>query len=242
MIERAIENPVTTDRIAEYSDDLDSDPQYSLEPDPTGSMGFTDEMKEFVKNYIQFRSIPIASQLTGITADEGTQLYKLMSFKKEVRRISNAMYCRQFCKKMLDVDQIGGYLTSVLTDDNVAEVDRLSTKDKIQVAKLIADLNVAKSEMVHDPAKYNAIEVEAQVRDLSVDSIKSLLVKSKENDEEAAKKEALINDIDPDSVLSNEELMQLRAMSAADLLKLYNEQQEKMRELNMGGNNDDDSD
>src|SRR5574344_118679 len=227
LIDQALANPVSSTDIDQYKKKLDEDPEYSLEPDPTGCLAMSDKEKTFIKNYIQFRNIPIAAQLTQISQDEGEAFYRSLSFKSEVRRLNNAMYQRQFATKMLTVDQIGGYLSSLL-QDQVPEVDRLSSKDKPEVAKMLIEMNVMKSAAVNDPVKYNVIEVEAQVKDLSVRSIKALISQSKQTDEESKKKEQMITELDKDNSLTNDDLMYLRSLPASELLKLLDEQHQKL--------------
>ena len=203
--------------------ELETNPEYSLEADPTGALGLSDKEKDFIKWYAQHRNIAVAAQIAGMSVDEGLAAYKKMASQSELRRISTAIQLRQLNTKALDVDQIGSMLSAYVLD-KVPDADRLSSKEKMDAMKMLLDINAAKAEIVNDPAKAEIIDVESQVKTLSVDSIKSLLKQSKENDAVTEEKEKMIDQIDSESKLSNDDLKYLRSLSVKELAELLNEQ------------------
>lgn len=220
---RALQNPITREDIVKCGEKLATSPEYSLEPDPLHALALTDDEKNFIRAYINWRNLPIVADLTGLSLDECKEYYNKLSIKQEIRRISDVMYLRQFNEKMLNIDEIGGYLTAVL-QDHVPEADRLPAKDKLAVAKLLIDINAVKREAVDKPNVIDAVDVK-EVESLSVDSIKNLISKSKADDEIQRQKEQIIETLDKDDVLSNEDLQFLRNMTLDQLIKLQQDQQ-----------------
>lgn len=214
---------VTKEDIADINNELNTNPKYSLEADPTGALGMSQEQKEFIKWFTENRNIPVAAELAGINYQDAISIYKKMSTQSELRRINIAMQTRQLMTKVMDVDQVGAMLSSYVLDI-VPECERLGSKDKLKALDMLIELNQLKSQMVNDPKKAEAIDVESEVKDLSVDSIKALLKQSKENDEISAKKEQMIDKIDSDSALSNDDLHYLRSLSVKQLSDLMSDQ------------------
>lgn len=212
----------TRDLIA-LKEQIDNNPVYSLAVDPDGSLGLTNAEKEFTSWYIQHRNIPVAAQLAGITPEQGIAIYRKMSVQSELRRISNAIQIRQINQEALNIDQIGSILSSYILDKTV-EVDRLSPKEKMEAMRLLIDINELKEKVIDDPKTVEVIEVQEQIKDLSVESIKALLAQGKQMDVENSEKEKLISEIDKDSTLSNDDLRYLRSLSVESLKDLLNQQ------------------
>lgn len=215
---------------SELIQSLQTDPKYALEPDPFGTIGLSTDEKNFIKWYIQYRNIPLASQLAGIDEAKGTKFYTQENCRSEIRRINLALYARQFSRRLLTIDEVGGYLTSLLVDQDVAERDKLPTKDKLAVAKMIIDLNKLKQDAFGDPKKVEAIEIQGEVKDMSVEELKSLIEKTKgesraDKKEQTAKydeKSFLINQLNTD-VLDPSEIAYLQTLSVEELKSLVEE-------------------
>ena len=203
----------------QYIATINSDPQFSLEVDPENKYKMSDKQKAFIKNYVQFKNIPLACQLSEIDEKEGRAFYLAYSSQQEIRRINLAMYHRQFSTKLLDLDEVGGYLTSLLIDENVAMADRLTSKDKLKVAQMIIDLNELKRTALSDPTVINTVEVTEQIKDLSVKSIKQLLAASQSN-ETSKSKDEIIEKLDDANNLSGEEVAYLKTLPVEQLLDL----------------------
>ena len=124
-----------------YIEKLEKDNKYSMRIDPENKYNLSDTQKDFIRFYVDWKNIPLASQMAGIDKSTGIAYYNSYPVKMEIRRLSLAMYHRQFATKMLNMDEIGGYLTSLLMDVNVAEADKLNVKDKIGISKMLVEIN-----------------------------------------------------------------------------------------------------
>lgn len=207
--------------LSEHQEDLDSNPEYSLEPDPTNYYGMSSKQKEFVKYYVNFKNIAVAAELAGLDIEDAKGIFTCYSTQQEIRRINRAMYQRQFRTKMLSIEQIGSYLSALLMDENVPDADRLKTNEKLRVAQMIIDLNDYRKNAIDNPSLLTTQDVETQVKTLSIDTIRNLLYHK--NLEEASKeKDKLIEQLDVDNLLTHEEILYLKTLSVKDLLELVN--------------------
>lgn len=206
----------------QYTNKLETSPEFSLEVDPEGKYRMSDEQKKFIQTYIQFKNIPLTCQLTGVSEEKGKAYYLAYESQLEIRRINLAMYHRQFSNKLLDLDEIGGWLSSVLVDE-VPIADRLQMKDKLKVAQMIIDLNNLKRTAFSDPSVIDTVEVSEQIKDLSVKSIKRLIEETNNPEKSIKNKEEIIEKIDSDNNLSGEEIAYLRTLPVEKLLELLEE-------------------
>lgn len=200
--------------------EIENDPKYSLVVDPENKYNMNDMQKEFVKNYVQFKNFNVVAKIMNMDVENIIELWKSYSITQEINRINNAIYVRNFNKKMISLDNIGGYLTAVLTDQ-VPEADKLSTKDKLPVVKLLMELNQMKTDIHNNPNIIDEMEIERNIKDLSVKSIKQLLLTS--HNESREDKEEIINQINKDNLLSPQELAMLNSLSTKELLELLEE-------------------
>lgn len=195
-----------------YEGELETNPKYSLEVDPENKYGMSDEQKEFIRQYVQFKSIATAAELTGIEPEIAKQYFIAWNSQQEIRRINLALYHRQFATKLLDLDEIGGYLTSLLTDENVPIGDRLRTNDKLKVVDLLIKLNEMKINGLQNPNKLMNVDIAMQIKNLSIQTIQQLLLQSDKN-------EAKTKTVD-DENLTFEEKAYLSTLSGDQILKL----------------------
>ena len=203
----------------EYMAVIETDPKYSLEVDPENKYQMTEAQKEFIKYYVQFKNVPVACKLAGITEAEGKAYFVSFTSQQEIRRINLAMYHHQFSARLLSIDEIGGYLTSLLMD-NVPVADQIGMKEKLQVAKMIIDLNTLKQKSFNDPKTIEAIDLTNQIKDLSVKSIKQLLDNSKNTNEKMDEKDEVIYALKEENQLSPEEVTYLKTLPLQELLEL----------------------
>ena len=164
-----------------YITELLQDPLYSTVPDPEGKLGLTEDQKRFIVNYLDFRNLPLASQISKITEDEGKAYFQDYKIRNEIRRINTALYQRKFARRLLTLDEIGGYLTSQLIDADTPECDRLEPKDKLKVAQMIIDINKIKADSFDNPNIIEYQNIDAQMQDMSVEELNQLLVETKNN-------------------------------------------------------------
>lgn len=206
-----------------YIDKIKTDAKYSLDVDPTGVYHMPQEQKDFIKNYIQFKNIPTAAQLTGIDEGIAIQYWQMYSSQQEIRRIHLAMIHRQFATKMINIDEIGGYLTSILMDENVPIAERLKTKEKLDVIKLLMEVNKLKQNALSAPQTIDAVVIEEQLKDLSVDSIQQLIVAASDP-KNIKEKEEVIQQIHwANNKLTPEELSYLKTLPTDELLKMLDD-------------------
>ena len=126
----------------ELSKELDENPEFSLEVDPTNKYSMSEEQKRVVKNYCEFKSIPMSAELSGISLDTAKSYFVAYSSQQEIRRINRAMYQKQFSNKLLTIDEISNWLSSLITDENVPIADRVKTMDKVKIAQISSKFNV----------------------------------------------------------------------------------------------------
>ena len=211
------------------SAELETNPEFSLDVDPTDKYSMSEEQKTFIKNYVEFKSIPMAAELSGIDIDVAKTYFVAYSSQQEIRRINRAMYQRQFSHKLLTIDELGGYLSSLITDENVPLADRVKTMDKVRIAQMLIDLQTYKNEGIDDPSKIIDADIEGEIKNLSVKSIKLLIAQNNKKKDEKEKNEAIKN---ASSMLSPEEEVFLKTLPTKDILNL-------IEETSKGGNKDD---
>ena len=199
----------------EYISDLDTNPKYSLEVDPENKYHMSEQQKEFIKHYVNFKSVATAAEICGIDMDIAKAYFVSFQSQAEIRRINLALYQRQFANKLLTLDEIGGYLTSLITDENVPLADQLKTIDKLKVISMLIDLNKTKIESLSNPTTIMAQDLDIEIKNLSIQTIQQLL--------KAEKKQKVIETGEFAEVLSPEENAYLSALSTKELLSLIDE-------------------
>lgn len=198
--------------------ELNNNPEYSLTVDPTNKYNMSEAQKKFVEYYVQFKNVNTAADLTGIDMDIAKQYFVAYSTQQEVRRINRALYHRQFSSQLLSLDEIGGYLTSLLTDENVPLADQLKTSEKLKVAQMLMDLIEMKKESFANPESLMNKNLDIEIKNLSVETILQLL--SQKN----KPKEKIIID---DDNFSPEEKAYLETLPPEDLLKIIDDTNKK---------------
>ena len=204
-----------TNLTEQYQKELDTNPKYSLEVDPENKYNMTDEMKSFIKFYVDYKSVPTAAELAGIEVDTAKQWFVSFNVQNEIRRINLALYHRQFASRLLTLDEIGGFLSCLITNEGVPIADQLKTKDKLQVVDLLLQLNKMKVDAYQDPRTLMEKDLELELKKLSVKTISQLINANKPKD--------IIQTIDADQVLSPEEKAYLSTLPAKDLLQLIDD-------------------
>lgn len=201
------------------------DPQYSLEPDPTGKLKLSSTEKRFIQAYSEYRSIPVACIVAGITEEEGREIYFDPRCSDERQRLNRVRNYRRFSKRLLSLDEIGGYLTSLLIDEDIAEGDLLSSKDKLQVTKQIMDIHKLKAEALTNPRVIENIDFsDKDVEDLTPEELRRLIDETKKGRVDIdAKKQELITKINSDQLLDSTDLDYLWSCSVEELEKLLND-------------------
>lgn len=204
--------------------ELDENPEFSLEVDPTNKYSMSEEQKRFVKNYCEFKSIPMSAELSGISLDTAKSYFVAYSSQQEIRRINRAMYQKQFSNKLLTIDEISKWLSSLITDENVPIADRVKTMDKVRIAQILIDLQLYKNDAINNPSSLLDTDIETEIKELSVKSIKTLL---KQKNTKEDKKVEVIDAIQSKQALSPEEEIFLKTLPTKDILTLLNSSDKK---------------
>lgn len=199
----------------DYFDELENNPKYSLEVDPENKYNMSETQKMFIKQYVDTKNISTAAYLAGIDNEVAKAYYIAYNSQLEIRRINMAMYQRQFKTKLLSLDEIGGYLSSLLTDSNVAEADRLKTTDKLRVAQMLIDLNVTKINALQNPELIIHKDIDNQLKSLSLSTIKDLL-----NHTDKPVDNDIIYEVTNNDNLTPEESAYLSTLSTNELLNI----------------------
>ena len=204
---------------------LDADPRFSLDPDPLGKLGLTGEQKKFIKCYDEFHSIPTAANMAGLSEEEGREFFFDPACKSERIRINKVRNYRKFSRRLLTIDEVGGYLTSLLLDEDVSAGDALTSKDKLQITKQIIELNKLKTEALSNPRIIENVDYsDTGVSDLSPEDLKKLIEQTKQSkDEITGEKKRLIDEINKEGNLDSVDLEYLWSCSISELEKLLNE-------------------
>jgi len=208
----------------QYLAELDSDPKYSLEVDPNDNYKMTDEEKDFIKYYIEYKNIPLASKLAGIKEDMGVYIFKKYNTRQEIRRINAALFHRRKASKILNVEEIGSYLSSIITGENVTEAEQNSTmvKDKLKAVQMLLGIHELKGKIEARPEVIDVIDIQEEIKNLDANSIKKLIDRV-DNKEKAMKtKENYINKINKDNKLMPEEKENMITESDKELKKQWN--------------------
>lgn len=214
---------------------LNTDPRYSLDPDPTGRLGLDDKQKKFLKCYDEFPSIPLAANMAGLTEEEGRDIFLDPACKNERQRINRARNYRKFNYRLLTIDEVGSYLTAMLIDDDMSAGDRLSSKDKLQVTRQIIDLNKIKAEALANPKIIENVDYsDAGIQDLEPEDLKKLIEQTKQNNDAiTGEKHELITKINKDGNLDDVDLEHLWACSVSELKQLLEEMENQTNDKDL---------
>lgn len=213
--------PVDDEQVKqEYLEKLNTDPEFSLEVDPTNKYSLSQEHKDFIKQFLEYNNIPIVCELLHIEEGKARKYLLQTETQNEINRIKKARYHRQFANKLVDVDQIGGYLTSLLTDDNVPVYEQLSMKQKLKVAELLIKVNSMKNTGINNPSDFiDTKPVIEQVKDMSSKDIKKLIDKSQDK-KINLERELIIIQLTKNNNLTEEDIEYLKTLPIEELKKL----------------------
>lgn len=212
----------------EYLETIKNNPQYSLIVDPENKYNLTLQQKEFIGLYCEFKNIQLAAMMSNLELEEAMTLYSSYPCQQEIRRINLAMYQTQFANKLISLNELGGYLTSLLCDA-VPSGDKLSPSNKLKVAQLILDLNKTLKETPNEVKDIIDIPIDTQIKDLSIKSIKALLEANKNKDKIKEEKEKIIESFENFDNFSQEEISFLNTLSTKELLDLLDSMEKETK-------------
>lgn len=105
----------------------------------------TDVQKEFVLLYTQYHDPFVVGEMLHLTLEETFEVWSNYYVKRALEQLGKIMFYKQLAIKLDSIDELGGYLTSLLTDQNIPECDKLSPKEKLSICDLIIKLNEYKA-------------------------------------------------------------------------------------------------
>lgn len=228
LIESALTTPAsaTSSTIKTLVEVLDTDPKYALTPDPTGSLNLSEDQKKFIELYINFRNFGVVASMMKIKVDDAVDIYMSFNVKNEIERINNAIHQHQYAHRMLELDEMGGYLSALVEDKYVPEVDRLKPMDKVKVIDMLLKLQGAKALLSKDAA-VDITDMDDNIKELSVASIQHLIstIESgkgmpKEFDEDTEDKLAM-------SGMSPSDIEALKNLPTEDVIRILNDATKK---------------
>lgn len=201
----------------DYISQLDTNPKYSLIVDPQHKYNMPEAQRVFIENYVNYKSVSTAAQMAGINGEMARQYFMAYPTQMEIRRLNLALYHRQFANRLLNLDEIGGYLTSLLTGHNVALADQpKNISERLQIVRLLIDINKLKIESLQNPDVIMMQDVDAQIKDLSLATVRSLLEQSKKP------KEAVTVEMEGMSAEENAYLSTLNTNELLELIEQHN--------------------
>lgn len=208
---------INLEEINEISKEVNSNVEYSLEVDPTNKYNMSDKQKDFIKYYCEYKNIALAAELCEISKDLAKKYYLNYATQEEVKRINKAMYQRQFSSKMMNLNEIGAYLTNLITEENLFEKDKLSQKDKLKVVETLLKLEELMIEGVNKPEVIVYKDIEDEIKNLSVSTINKMIEsKNSSNDNKD-----IINN--SNNKLSVEEEAIIKSMKSTEILKIVDD-------------------
>ena len=145
-------NPDEATIISEdYINEINTNTKYSLDIDPLNIYNMLEEQKNFIKFYIEYKDVKLASVLANIDENKAIDYLSAYSSQQEIRRIYKALMHRRFASKIISLDKIGAYLSTFLTDEFIPEGEKLNSKDKLKCVNLLLDYYKLKSEFITNP-------------------------------------------------------------------------------------------
>lgn len=196
-----------------------------VEIDQNNKYGLSDIQKEFVKYYIEFKNIPLVAQFIGIDEATAVDIFKGYGVQEEIKRINTELYRKRFNSKMISLSELGSYVSSLITGEDVPLSEQLNKKEKLDAAKILINIYELKNKAIDNPADLNVYDytTEDEIKKLSLSSIKALLNEKGKED----KKNELIRSIDKSGLLTIEDKALMQSLSIDELVTLLNEVNEK---------------
>ena len=202
----------------QYIEKIHNEIAFSLEIDPENKYNMPDDQKQFLAYYIQFRSLNTAAVLANIDIAVAATYLMSYSSQEEIHRINKAIMQKQFSTKLASLDDIGGWLTALLMDDTV-EGDKVNSKQKLKIAQMLIDLHKLKAESLDNPGLLINKDVNVDLKDLSIETIKNLIY----NSEQLETKNNAINRLKERNDLTYEDIEYLKTLNTNTLLSFVND-------------------
>lgn len=182
--------------------------------DPSGIHTFTEDEKEFIKTWVQYKNINVVSSVLDMGQNEVAKKLNDYYIWGEIRRLSGAISKVMISQKIMTLDEMQSYLSALITDNGLTFSDQLITRDKITAMKLLLDIKKTKADVYNGDVNAVSDIPAKQLESLSVDTIKALL----DNKEMSEKKTKIIQELSDN--LSAEEINELKQKPLDELLEM----------------------
>lgn len=135
--------------------------------------------QEFVITYFQTGSLAAVKTYLNISMEESFEMWKDPHIQEAIRQINLWRHRQIFKEKMLNLEQIGSLLSSYITGEYQPLEQQISPREKNEAIKLLLEVHSRLSRGVENPDTiFNMnINLDQNVKDLSVKDIKNLLSK-----------------------------------------------------------------
>lgn len=162
----------------------EKDKGLSLEPlakDKSTGHSFSETERKFITLWIEFKNISLVAQMMKLEQDEILSMLSEKAVRNEIDRISAMRVKKRFAERIMTLDDMEGYLTSLVTDKGVPFAERLNEKDKLNALKLLLEVKDMKAGGLAEPSTLDNLPIEDEIKELSVDTIKELLSRKIDN-------------------------------------------------------------
>lgn len=164
-----------------YVDNTCKNIVYSLEVDPLDKYHMSDQEKQFIRLYVDLGDIPSISQLMNVSQDILLEYLKSYSCQEEIKRLKQASYHRVFNSRILTIDELSSWLSSLISEDGLIGVDKkVSIGDKLKASAMLIDLHKYKNEVLAKPEVIMDDDMKDKIRKLNVEQLKKLIYKGKD--------------------------------------------------------------
>lgn len=135
---------------------------------------WTDIQKKFLEYYIQTKSLKASCAMSGYSELDASVFLLSFDAQKEIRRINTAMTQMQFQQKMATLNDIGGYLTSLL-QGYTTQAEQLNVQEKMQVVDMLLKVHKIQLDAIKEPQTIIARDLNVDFSKLSIKTLKTLI-------------------------------------------------------------------
>lgn len=151
-----------------------------------GDYEFTAEERQFISLWVEFKNLVTIAGMMDVSIKEASKFLANEHIRNEISRISNARMHKRFDARQMTLDNILGFLTTCITDENVPISEQLSTKEKLVATKLYMDAQKLKALSMESPSVLDNMPVMEVLQDASLKTIKALLGTCVKNEKQLA--------------------------------------------------------
>lgn len=188
--------------------------------DESGSYSFTEEEKLFIRLWVEFKNLNIVAESMSISNEDASKMFSNYYVTSEIRRLEKEVTKLRLAQKIMTLDEMEAYLSSLVIDYSIPMGERVSPRDKLAAVKLLMEIKQIKGEAFQgNTTVINALPTADKLDSLSTDAIRAL-ISADDASQTAEEKEKIINELISISNLSTEEKLELRGKSVKELQDL----------------------